>query len=908
MKKILLSALALLTLASCVKNEDVATSDTWNGELRISSGIETRASGKTWDSGDAIGVFMNLTTGDYDAVGDPNTKYTTTSINTSADFTVATNFSDLFYPASGTVDIVAHYPYNGSAELATYPVNVTTQTTPKNIDFMSAKKLDVAKSSDELNLVFYHLLSQLSITLTAATGGGLTEADLKGATVTVSGTVAEATANVGYAEGVPTATYDVSAGTAVDLSLTAGDDETSVTFIVVPQTKSVTFIITLADGKTSYSTAATTLGFTSGNNHSYTLSVSNTAVEIKGATIEDWVSSGATTELPASPFTPDIELKSDGTYYINSAKGLKAFADLVNGMENTTATTAGGVSFSEDGTKQTSISGVLTTSVSLSEYDWTPIGYYTSTETYSLFAGTFDGGGYLVSGLSVSSSNSYGGLFGYSSGTISNLGVDGTVYGSSYAGGVVGYNYGGTITNCYNLGGVGLNDCTVGGVVGNNNGGTITNCYNSGAVNGGSNNAGGVVGDNVNSSSVTNCYNSGEVSGSGNIGGVVAFNYNSTVTNCYYKTDTASYGVGNVTTDVDDNTQNLSADDMTDNTLLTDLNTNAATYNNNTDPVPTIAACSWVAGADGYPTLDFGTVTADAGTYYNPIKITNETELAALASDVNDSGYNQSGVYYIMTNDIVLSTYSSWTPIGTDNKPFAGTFDGGGYEVSGLNVPSVTNAGLFGYNSGTISNLGVSGTVAGSRVGGVVGNNSINGTVINCYNLCAITYTTGYAGGVVGYNYGTITNCYNSGTVAGATVGGVVGYHGGGTITNCYNSVSISSGINIGGVVGDLSGGTITNCYNSGTISSEVGTIGGVVGKNNIGTITGCYYKTVNELNGIGSDDNSQEQNCTTTSETEMKDGTLLDALNLYVTDNIVLNPALCDWVAGTDNYPTFNW
>lgn len=152
---------------------------------------------------------------------------------------------------------------------------------------------------------------------------------------------------------------------------------------------------------------------------------------------------------------------ASGVYQISSAEDLRAFAALVNG---------------DDG--DTDANAVLTWDIGLggANNSWTPIGDYTNRYT-----GTFDGQGHTISGLYCDVSDDYSeisaGLFGYvGKGTVKNVSVSGTVSNNGgYAGGVCGYNDGGTITNCSSA-------CTVsgeyaGGVCGSNDGGTIENCY-----------------------------------------------------------------------------------------------------------------------------------------------------------------------------------------------------------------------------------------------------------------------------------------------------------------------------------------------------------------------------------------------------------------------------------------------
>ncbi|MEM4182060.1 MAG: hypothetical protein QXX68_02835 [Candidatus Pacearchaeota archaeon] len=67
------------------------------------------------------------------------------------------------------------------------------------------------------------------------------------------------------------------------------------------------------------------------------------------------------------------------------------------------------------------------------------------------FRGSFDGRNFTINGLYINRTNlNYVGLFGYSSGNISNVGlVNGNVSGSSYVCGLVGWQYRGTISNSF---------------------------------------------------------------------------------------------------------------------------------------------------------------------------------------------------------------------------------------------------------------------------------------------------------------------------------------------------------------------------------------------------------------------------------------------------------------------------
>ena len=189
-----------------------------------------------------------------------------------------------------------------------------------------------------------------------------------------------------------------------------------------------------------------------------------------------------------------------------------------------------------------------TTNLDLSAYYWQPIGIsYTRSGTSArrYFSGNYDGGGYTVSGVftpaGTGNGYSHQGLFGYvydqsltNKATIKNIGViDSFIHGKDYVGGVVGYAYYATITNCYNAGSV-SGSTGVGGVVGGADDSTITSSYNTGAVSGTGDYVGGVVGSAGYNVTITNVYNTGSVSGDSQVAGVVGNVYKgSTITNCY---------------------------------------------------------------------------------------------------------------------------------------------------------------------------------------------------------------------------------------------------------------------------------------------------------------------------------------------------------------------------------------
>ena len=164
--------------------------------------------------------------------------------------------------------------------------------------------------------------------------------------------------------------------------------------------------------------------------------------------------------------------------------------------------------------------------------EWKPIGARGSSYT-----GTFDGQGYTISGLYFNNpTSSYVGLFGSigANGKISNVGVlDSYFQFSELGGGVCGVNHG-TVRDCKNTGSVrGL--AAIGGVCGlNEKGGIIENSFNEGTVSGTGDNVqqvGGVCG--YNNGTIKSCYNTASVSGQNSVGGVCGLNSRGIITNCF---------------------------------------------------------------------------------------------------------------------------------------------------------------------------------------------------------------------------------------------------------------------------------------------------------------------------------------------------------------------------------------
>lgn len=268
----------------------------------------------------------------------------------------------------------------------------------------------------------------------------------------------------------------------------------------------------------------------------------------------------------------------------------------------------------------------------------------------------------------------------------------------------------------------------------------------------------------------------------------------------------------------------------------------------------TYAGEGWDGTTKTAPTQD------ESGVYL----IDTAAKLAWFADAVNGG---QKAINGKLTANINLNG-KPWTAIGTSSNKFAGTLDGDEahhYTVSGLKG----SKGLFDYvdSTGKVKNLSVDAVLtANGVVGGIVDFN--DGTVENCLFSGSVTNSSswGAAGGIVGKSEGensVVRNCVNTGSIKNTTasygstlsVGGIVGYTYG-KVENCYSTGEVyadpakTTNKAIGGIAGAVKGssyyekwGALINCYVIGTVTGPESGIGAVVGTVDSGTsITNCVY------------------------------------------------------------------
>jgi len=291
-----------------------------------------------------------------------------------------------------------------------------------------------------------------------------------------------------------------------------------------------------------------------------------------------------------------------------------------------------------------------------------------------------------------------------------------------------------------------------------------------------------------------------------------------------------------------------------------------------------------------------------SGTAGDPYLIRTPEQMNAIGANPGDWDK-----HFMMVADISLGGYTGeeFNIIGDYNNPFSGVFDGSNHVIHFFSYSAWDDRpiGLFGAIRGEnaqIKNLGLInpdidatsassvGTIAGHllrgqiincyshggsvsahwMVGGLVGRswyfdpfNNFGGHITKCYSTTDVyaDYMYAYAGGLVGYNSGLITECFAGGNVEGTgfisrNMGGLVGHThkplGGtesGDIRNSYATGAVIGDTSIGGLIGSNAYADITNCYSTGAVVGTPPTAGGFLGEHIVspyseGTYNGCFW------------------------------------------------------------------
>lgn len=241
-------------------------------------------------------------------------------------------------------------------------------------------------------------------------------------------------------------------------------------------------------------------------------------------------------------------------------------------------------------------------------------------------------------------------------------------------------------------------------------------------------------------------------------------------------------------------------------------------------------------------------------SWFDPYNLQAEYEIStaeqllglAALTETQFQGWNYGystfeGIRITLANDIHLK--SEWFPVGSsETHPFAGEFDGNGYTISNIMINERTsdNMGVFGYVTGSIKNLTVTGSIAstGNNTGGIAGTLA-GGSIENCISEVNVTGGCN-VGGIAGENVeGTVNSCINRGDITGnMRVGGIIGENRNAEAVKCINEGNITSNMTgigtygTGGICGRSvsKSAVIRRCHNRGNIYSKNECAGGIAG------------------------------------------------------------------------------
>jgi len=256
-----------------------------------------------------------------------------------------------------------------------------------------------------------------------------------------------------------------------------------------------------------------------------------------------------------------------------------------------------------------------------------------------------------------------------------------------------------------------------------------------------------------------------------------------------------------------------------------------------------LCACTGQTGED--PASTTGTVATTAATEATvSVDTTDPTEETQPSFEgINELEPNENGVYqihsaeglanvanhldgkFILLCDVDLGG-TAWTPVGTAEKPFTGSFDGDGYTISNLTITQGADGytGFFGVNEGAVSFLKLSDVT--------------------------IAADTGFAGALAGENRGNMKkNTVLSGSITAkgdAVAGGLVGKAESGSLVDCKAGARITaeSSATVGLLGGQLKNVELARCYYTGPMNLKDGKLfTNLAGVQETVTYTDCLWR-----------------------------------------------------------------
>lgn len=428
--------------------------------------------------------------------------------------------------------------------------------------------------------------------------------------------------------------------------------------------------------------------------------------------------------------------------------------------------------------------------------------------------------------LGEDQSEELGGSVGHNSNSIHTSYSSCSVDGYAYIGGLVGDNYQGEIVDCYSYGNV-TADVYCGGLVGFNTWGIIRNSYSLGTAFGNYDWAlGGLVGYNYGggiSSSFWDINTSGLISSQGGVG----YSTEQMQTESIY----IGWGQDEWIIDEGDDYPRLIWEG-TDGTIINNIPVRSYSGSGTEQEPFLITSCA-----------DFLNLSARQEDWDKWFELGNNIDLGELNNYIPPGNFN--GV--LNGKNCTLSNYQINMPGVSLLGLFGCLWEDG--KVLNLNLQNINIqghsqiGGLIGLNKGLIYNCHIDGAIEGnSTLGGVVGRTH-GDSIKNCSTSITISGRD-YLGGVAGWNgtFSEISGCCSSGMVncIEDDAGGFVGFNRG-TISNCYSEVDVFGDKYLGGFTGYIQSGDIINCYSNGYINAN-NFYGGFVGKTISGSVVNSFW------------------------------------------------------------------
>ncbi len=505
----------------------------------------------------------------------------------------------------------------------------------------------------------------------------------------------------------------------------------------------------------------------------------------------------------------------------------------------------------------------------------------TESGAITAFSGSFDGNGYIIKNLKISTTYNETGMFARTDGAViknlilENVNITGgnktgslagsasnsiiencavittdlanssKVTGKTYSGGLVGYSNGSQITRCYSTVNVESKSSEIGGLIGHAastaSNSKVSECYSTGNVVG-SGTVGGLIGKADSTKNVLvieNCFALGSaaskstsISSKKNTGGLIGVsNVNSsgslTVQNCYSIGDVEKGGgglIGNkkgivISCYYDFINAGIIESQADNYTRFTSGMLEKETYYDwNFDSIWTLEE-----GSRNYPylkNLQKPTSNLVIAPQFDLLEGAGTSIKPYLIKTTNDFYYMNLDVFsHYKLNDNINFFGNDFGMIGKPSLPFSGIFDGNGKTISNLKISQGKNKyiGLFSYTYGA----------------------KIKNVNISGMNVQGKDYT----GALVGYAEKTVidnSKVNDSILVGNKYTGGLVGYFIDGEVSQCQTSkMNIQGGECAGGLIGYnygiVDGSSVVDITLTSTRSS-----GGLVGFNT-GNITKCY-------------------------------------------------------------------